>query len=104
MDTSLQAPNRQLSEYEINRALLLLTELRAMQGETGRDKAIHIAGVIQDAVRTERNRIIEKLEEEADLLPCGEDAMVTRSNARLIKADFDYEEAERIAEMEDASA
>lgn len=57
-----------------------------------------IAKAIHDAVMAERARIVALLLEEAELTPCGEDAMVTRSNAFLIKADFSYEEAERLSE------
>ncbi|WP_430438969.1 hypothetical protein [Shinella sp.] len=56
------------------------------------------AKAIHDAVMAERARIVALLLEEAELTPCGEDAMVTRSNAFLIKADFSYEEAERLSE------
>lgn len=61
-----------------------------------------IAKAIHDAVMAERARIIARLLEEAELTPCGEDAMVTRSNAFLIKADFSYEEAERLSDKEEA--
>jgi len=62
------------------------------------DIAPAIAKAIHDAVMAERARIVALLLEEAELTPCGEDAMVTRSNAFLIKADFSYEEAERLSE------
>ncbi|TCV66312.1 hypothetical protein [Neorhizobium sp. S3-V5DH] len=58
--------------------------------------------VVTGAVLAERARIVARLLEEADLTPCGEDAMVTRSNAFLIKADFSYEEAERLSDKEEA--
>ena len=48
----------------------------------------------------EREKIAKALDEEADLIPCDEDAMVMRSCARLIRADFSYDEAERLAETE----
>lgn len=51
-----------------------------------------------------RERIAAALDEEADLIPCAEDAMVTRSNARLIRANFSYEDAERLEAEEDAAA
>ena len=51
-----------------------------------------------------RERIAAALDEEADLIPCAEDAMVTRSNARLVRANFSYEEAERLEVEEDAAA
>lgn len=58
--------------------------------------------IIAEAILAERGRIIAMLKEEADITPCAEDAMVTRSNARLIEADFSYEEAERLLEQEEA--
>lgn len=51
-----------------------------------------------------RERIAAALDEEADLIPCAEDAMVTRSNARLVRANFSYEDAERLEAEEDAAA
>lgn len=59
--------------------------------------ARQVAGI---AISIERQRIIAMLKDEADLTPCAEDAIVTRSNARLIEANFSYEEAERLAEKE----
>lgn len=59
---------------------------------------------VGSAILAERQRIVTALKEEADLTPCAEDAMVTRSNARLIEADFSYEEAERLAEKEEDEA
>lgn len=52
---------------------------------------------LREAVEAERERIAVALEAEADLLPCAEDAAVTRSNAALIRADFSYEDADRAA-------
>lgn len=52
---------------------------------------------LREAVEAERERIAVALETEADLLPCAEDAAVTRSNAALIRADFSYEDADRAA-------
>jgi len=54
--------------------------------------------VIARAILAERERFAACLEEEADLTPCAEDAMVTRSNANLIRANFSYEDAERLSE------
>ena len=51
-----------------------------------------------------RERCAAALDEEADLIPCAEDAMVTRSNARLVRADFSYEDAERLESEEAARA
>lgn len=67
-------------------------------------KAAHDAGTVEAiaaAILAERERIALCLEDEADLTLCAEDAMVTRSNARLVRADFSYEDAERMAEEED---
>jgi hypothetical protein len=58
--------------------------------------------IIAQVILAERERIVACLKDEADLTPCSEDAMVTRSNARLIEADFSYEEADRLAEKEEA--
>lgn len=52
---------------------------------------------LREAVEAERERIAVALETEADILPCAEDAAVTRSNAALIRADFSYEDADRAA-------
>lgn len=62
-----------------------------------------IARAIDNAIIAERERIADLLEDEADTTPCLEDAMVTRSNAHLIRADFSYEEAERLAAEEEES-
>ncbi|WP_370677577.1 hypothetical protein [Pleomorphomonas sp. PLEO] len=67
-------------------------------------KAAYEAGTfeaIAKAILAERERIAAALDEEADLIPCAEDAMVTRSNARLVRADFDYEVADHLAEEEE---
>ncbi len=52
-----------------------------------------------ELVSAERERIATCLEEEADLIPCAEDAEVTRGNALLVRADFSYEEADRLEEI-----
>lgn len=62
--------------------------------------AAALAKAEQDGIAAERERIVKALEEEADLIPCAEDAMVTRANARLIRADFSYEEADKLAAAE----
>lgn len=46
-----------IPEVEIQRALLLVYELRGMQGTTGRDKAIFLAKAISDAVMAERPKL-----------------------------------------------
>lgn len=51
----------EIPEEEIQRALLLVVELRNMQGTTGRDKAIHLASVM----REERERAAVMAEDEA---------------------------------------
>ncbi|MCR6502557.1 hypothetical protein MUO32_26370 [Shinella sp. CPCC 101442] len=43
-----------IHEEEIQRALLLVVELRQMQGTTGREKAIFLSKAINDAVMAER--------------------------------------------------
>jgi len=72
------------------------TTIKSRQGK------LAIARAINDAVMAERARIVAGLLQEAEVTPCGEDAMVTRSNAFLIKADFSYEEAERLSDEEEA--
>jgi len=42
----------------------------------------------------ERERIAIALDSEADVIPCEEDASVVRSCAKLVRADFSYEDAE----------
>lgn len=56
-----------------------------------------VQALIRQAVEAERERIITGLRDEADVIPCREDAMVTEGCADLIEADFSYDEAERIA-------
>lgn len=48
----------------------------------------------------EREKIAKYLVEHADLIPCQEDAMVMRSCAKLIRARFSYDEAERLDQTE----
>ena len=57
---------------------------------------VQVALLIKDAVGAERKRIANRLAEEADLSPCAEDAAVYRGAAWLVRADFSYEEAERL--------
>ena len=47
----------------------------------------------------ERERIARALDDEANVIPCQEDAMVTRTCARLVRANFSCDEAERLAEI-----
>lgn len=53
-------------------------------------------GNMENAVTVERERIAVGLEGEAELSPCKEDGSVYRSAAWLVRADFSYEEAERL--------
>ena len=57
---------------------------------------------IHAAILAERERIAVAIDDEADLCPCAEDAVVLRDTARLVRADFSCEEAERLAELADA--
>lgn len=56
-----------------------------------------VQALIRQAVEAERKRIIAGLRDEADVIPCSEDAMVTEGCADLIEADFSHDDAERIA-------
>lgn len=49
------------------------------------------------AADDERERIAACLNSEADVCPCQEDALVLREAALLVRANFSYEEAERLA-------
>jgi hypothetical protein len=55
-------------------------------------------------VAAERSRIANRLAEEAGLSPCTEDGEVYRSAAWLVRADFSYEEAERLEVAAEAAA
>lgn len=48
------------------------------------------------ATLAERERIAKGLEAEAENSPCAEDASVHRGAAWLVRADFSYEEADRL--------
>jgi hypothetical protein len=67
-------------------------------------RALAGVGVIGNAIDVERERIANCLEGEADLSPCKEDAAVLRSTAFLVRADFSYEEAERLETAAEAAA
>lgn len=56
---------------------------------------------VASAIAAERERIAAALDEEAETTPCAEDAAVVRDCARLVRADFSYEAAERLAEEAD---
>lgn len=68
----------------------------------GRTKGFDIQCLpaVFDAMRAaamiERERIAKGLETEADNSPCAEDASVHRGAAWLVRADFSYEEADRL--------
>lgn len=48
----------------------------------------------------ERERIAKALDAEADVIPCQEDAMITRSCARLVRTNFSYDDADRLADQQ----
>ena len=50
------------------------------------------------AILAERERIASELDHEASVTPCEEDKMVTLSNAALVRANFSYEDAEKLSE------
>tara|TARA_R100000365_G_scaffold3696_1_gene13714 strand:- start:19965 stop:20273 length:309 start_codon:yes stop_codon:yes gene_type:complete len=58
--------------------------------------------VVARAILAERYRIADRLDEEAEVTPCFEDAVITRSNADLVRANFSYDDAEKIAAARDA--
>ncbi|WP_375590168.1 hypothetical protein ABWH89_04885 [Hoeflea alexandrii] len=51
----------------------------------------------QEIRADEREKIASDLDYEASITPCAEDAVVVRDCARLVRANFSYEEAERLA-------
>lgn len=88
-----------------------LTALRAtldaaMRSElaTARERIAALEGVLTEAVAVERERIAVALDSEGDVCPCAEDAIVIRDCARLVRADFSYEDADTLADDEDAAA
>jgi hypothetical protein len=48
------------------------------------------------AVLAERERIARAVDYEAEVCPCEEDAKVLRGTSRLIRANFSYDDAERL--------
>jgi hypothetical protein len=56
------------------------------------------------AVLAERERIAHALEAEADMGDCSEDNMVMRDAAWLVRADFSYDEVERLQAKSEAEA
>jgi hypothetical protein len=54
------------------------------------------AALIATAVAAERERIIQGIEDEADVTPCLEDANVVRRIALLVRADFSYDRVEEL--------
>jgi hypothetical protein len=67
---------------------------------TDSDPNIGANEAIKAAILAERERIAAALDFEASVTPCSEDAVVVRDCARLVRADFDYEVAEKLAEAE----
>ena len=53
----------------------------------------HHDALIAEARAEERERVAQALDDEAASTPCEEDAMVTRSCAKLVRADFSYAKA-----------
>ena len=90
------SPETQIPEDIMRAAQKAFDDAMVLTNQADGDRVIALA------ILAERERIVARLLEEADLTPCGEDAMVTRSNAFLIKADFSYEEAERLSDKEEA--
>ena len=58
--------------------------------------------LVAAAVKAERDRIVEGLRYEAEVLPCEEDAAVIKGCADLICAGFSYEDAEKMKEARPA--
>ena len=53
--------------------------------------------IIADAVKAEKQRIIDGLEYEASVTPCDEDAQIVQGCADLVRHDFSYEDVEAAA-------
>ncbi|ORE90952.1 hypothetical protein [Aurantimonas sp. 22II-16-19i] len=83
------SPGREFDVSSVTRDLMLATT--AVMADRASDARL------QAARADERDRIAARLREEADMLPCDEDANVTRGNADLIAADFSYADAEAAA-------
>ncbi len=62
-----------------------------------------IAAYVDHIRRQERERIARAIEAEADMTACDEDAGVTRGLAWLVRADFSYEDAERLQDEAEAA-
>ena len=92
MEVSRDVVKRLLRRYSINDASINSI------GFTEYEFARALAAERERATLAERERISKALDDEADVIPCAEDAMVTRGNALLVRADFSYEEADRIEE------
>lgn len=76
---------------------------RRIDGGGGHTESALTEALVAQAVEAERLRIAETLEAEAETTPCEEDAVIVRDCARLVRADFNYERAERLAEAEEVS-
>ncbi len=60
--------------------------------------------IIHAAVLAERERIAQLLDAEGDMGDCYEDNLVMRDAAWLVRADFSYEEVERLQAKSEAEA
>lgn len=60
-----------------------------------------LSALLAAARAEERERIIQGLEDEAEATPCEEDAMVVADCALLVRADFSYDEADRLRDKQD---
>ena len=74
----------------------LMLRLAAMKPEERNDVTDLLVSSFQAAINDERDRIVGGLFDEAANSPCREDASVLRSAAFLVRADFSYDEAERL--------
>ena len=62
------------------------------------DEIDRLTAALAEATIRERDRIAISLEQEAEMTPCAEDASVVRGCARLIRADFSYDDADADAD------
>lgn len=60
------------------------------------DHILDAGKMVAPEILAERERIAAGLEYEADMSPCSEDASVLRGAAWLVRADFSYDDAERL--------
>lgn len=97
-DTKLQhgeKANHIVRRYQIDRleAAAMIRTLALLDAPALPDAR---AGAVAPVELAERERIAKELEAYGDCLPCIEDALVTRSNAMLIRANFSIEDAESL--------